>query len=114
MKTVIIKLKNGNELKIDELLYNLLIGELERIEIKEDIMEDTSYVSLSLNKYNELYDKAKKYDEGNKNTFEFTDETGYVLITEIIKAHIADHNDNNEVMRNCSQALQILEMLKDR
>ena len=25
--------------------------------------EDTSYVSLSLEKYNELYDKAKKYDE---------------------------------------------------
>lgn len=26
-------------------------------------MEDNSYVSLSLEKYNELYDKAKKYDE---------------------------------------------------
>lgn len=26
-------------------------------------MEDTSYVSLSLEKYNELYDKAKMYDE---------------------------------------------------
>lgn len=26
-------------------------------------MEDTSYVSLSLEKYNELYDKAKAYDE---------------------------------------------------
>lgn len=26
-------------------------------------MEDTSYVNLSLQKYNELYDKAKKYDE---------------------------------------------------
>lgn len=25
--------------------------------------EDTSYVSLSLEKYNELYEKAKKYDE---------------------------------------------------
>lgn len=25
-------------------------------------MEDNSYVSLSLEKYNELYDKAKKYD----------------------------------------------------
>lgn len=27
------------------------------------INEDTSYVSLSLAKYNELYEKAKKYDE---------------------------------------------------
>ena len=26
-------------------------------------MEDNSYVNLSLEKYNELYDKAKKYDE---------------------------------------------------
>lgn len=26
-------------------------------------MEDNSYVSLSLEKYNELYDKAKNYDE---------------------------------------------------
>lgn len=26
-------------------------------------MEDTSYVNLSLEKYNELYDKAKKFDE---------------------------------------------------
>lgn len=26
-------------------------------------MGDTSYVSLSLKKYNELYDKAKAYDE---------------------------------------------------
>ena len=26
-------------------------------------MEDTSYVSLSLEKYNELYDKAKNYDQ---------------------------------------------------
>ena len=29
-------------------------------------MEDTSYVNLSLQKYNELYDKAKKYDELTK------------------------------------------------
>lgn len=29
-------------------------------------MEDTSYVSLSLQKYNELYDKAKAYDELTK------------------------------------------------
>lgn len=26
-------------------------------------MEDNSYVSLSLKKYNELYDKAKRFDE---------------------------------------------------
>lgn len=29
-------------------------------------MEDNSYVNLSLEKYNELYDKAKKYDELSK------------------------------------------------
>lgn len=34
-------------------------------------MEDNSYVNLSLKKYNELYDKAKKFDELNE---ELTDE----------------------------------------
>ena len=81
-------------------------------------MEDTSYVSLTLNKYNELYDKAKKYDEGEchstDNKFIFTDETGYVLISEIIKAHVAEHNDDLGVMNNCQMALQILDMLTDR
>lgn len=42
-----------------------------------------------------------------------TDETGYVLISEIIKAHCAEHNDNLEVMQRCNQALQILDMLKE-
>lgn len=72
-------------------------------------MEDTSYVNLSLEKYNELYNKAKKYDDRIK----FDDETGYVLISEIIKAHVAEHNQDIEVMNKCEQALQILNMIKE-
>lgn len=77
-------------------------------------MDDTSYVNLSLTKYNELYDKAKKYDDRIK----FTDETGYVLISEIIKAHMAEHSSDDPksmgaTMINCQQALDILNMLKD-
>lgn len=72
-------------------------------------MDDTSYVNLSLTKYNELYDKAKKYDDRIK----FTDETGYVLISEIIKAHAAEHTDDIAIFNNCEQALTILTMLKD-
>lgn len=43
----------------------------------------------------------------------FNNETGYILISEIIKSHIAEHNTDNEVMQRGNQALQILEMLKD-
>lgn len=46
-------------------------------------------------------------------SFKFTDETGYILISEIIKAHCAEHSDNTEVMQRCEQALQILDMLKE-
>lgn len=42
-----------------------------------------------------------------------TDETGYVLISEIIKAHIAEHNTDKEIIDRCEQALQILDMLKN-
>lgn len=42
-----------------------------------------------------------------------TDETGYVLISEIIKAHVAEHNQDRDVMQRCNQALQILDMLKE-
>ena len=72
-------------------------------------MEDTSYVNLSIERYNVLYEKAKKYDERAP----FGDETGYALISEIIKAHCAEHNQDAEVLNRCEQALQILEMLKD-
>lgn len=43
----------------------------------------------------------------------FTDETGYILISEIIKAHTAEHTQDLEVMQRCEQALQILDMLKE-
>lgn len=45
--------------------------------------------------------------------FKFTDETGYILIREIIKAHCAEHSDNTEVIQKCEQALQILDILKE-
>ena len=76
-------------------------------------MDDTSYVNLSLEKYNELYDKSKKYENEPK----LTDETGYSLISEIIKSHLAEHsNDDPKVYGSisirCQQALNILDMLK--
>ena len=40
------------------------------------------------------------------------DETGYVLISEIIKAHTAEHNKDSEIMERCNQALMILDMYK--
>ena len=48
-------------------------------------MEDNSYVSLSLEKYNELYDKAKKFDELTK---EFGDK-----LSETINTIIDNVND---------------------
>ena len=45
--------------------------------------------------------------------FKFTDETGYILISEIIKAHCAEHNKDVEVMQRCEQALQILDLMKE-
>jgi hypothetical protein len=56
--------------------------------------------------------RTKMEDCGDERII-FNDETGYVLISEIIKSHIAEHNQNREVMQNCQQALQILEMLKE-
>lgn len=35
------------------------------------------------------------------------------LIKEICKAHIAEHNDDGDVMFRCNQALQILEMIEE-
>ena len=48
-----------------------------------------------------------------ENKLKLTDETGYILISEIIKAHTAEHNQDREVMQRCEQALQILDMLKE-
>ena len=48
-----------------------------------------------------------------KENFKFTDETGYILISEIIKAHTAEHNQDKEVMQRCEQALQILDLIKE-
>ena len=41
------------------------------------------------------------------------DEGGYILISEIIKAHMAEHNDDFDVFNRCQQALTILEMYKE-
>lgn len=52
-------------------------------------MEDNSYVNLSLQKYNELYDKAKKYDE-------LTNELGD-KITECITTIFDNFSSNKEI-----------------
>lgn len=65
-----------------------------------------------------LYDlevraEIEKIDLKESERMKLTDETGYVLIQEIIKAHTAEHNQDREVMQRCEQALQILDMLKE-
>ena len=46
-------------------------------------MEDNSYVNLSLEKYNELYDKAKKYDELSKTYGDKISETINTIIDNV-------------------------------
>lgn len=48
-------------------------------------MEDNSYVSLSLEKYNELYDKAKKFDELTEQFGDKLSETINTMIENINK-----------------------------
>lgn len=56
-------------------------------------MEDNSYVSLSLQKYNELYDKAKKFDEL---TEKFGDELSETINTMIKNINEIFTNDKEE------------------
>lgn len=65
-----------------------------------------------------LYDlevraEIEKINLKESERIKLTDETGYVLISEIIKAHTAEHNQDREVIQRCEQALRILDMLKE-
>lgn len=59
-------------------------------------MEDTSYVNLSLQKYNELYDKAKKYDELTKESGDKITESINTIIDNFNKMFTSDEEHSGE------------------
>ena len=62
-------------------------------------MEDNSYVNLSLEKYNKLYDKAKKFDElSEKLTEEVRENINKILngISEMITTTDEEHSEKTE------------------
>lgn len=72
-------------------------------------MEDTSYVSLSLEKYNELYDKAKKYDEMQAE--EVTNSLIDLLKGRTIKVNLANNKETaatEEVIDNSYYDVELL------
>lgn len=76
----------------------------------EVLKEQKSYMGNYLRML-EVRAEIEKIDLSDN--MKLTDETGYVLISEIIKAHTAEHNQDAEIMQRCNQALQILDMLKE-
>lgn len=77
----------------------------------ELLKEQKSYMGNYLRML-EIRAEIEKIDL-QENEIKLTDETGYILISEIIKSHVAEHSQDKEVMQRCEQALQILEMLKE-
>lgn len=59
-------------------------------------MEDTSYVNLSLKKYNELYDKAKKYDELTKELGDKISESINKVVDEFNKMFTNNEEETTE------------------
>lgn len=59
-------------------------------------MEDNSYVSLSLQKYNELYDKAKKYDELTKELGDKISESISTIVDNFNKMFTTDEEHSGE------------------
>ena len=59
-------------------------------------MEDTSYVNLSLQKYNELYDKAKKYDELTKELGDKITESINTILDNFNKMFTSDEEHSGE------------------
>ena len=59
-------------------------------------MEDTSYVNLSLQKYNELYDKAKKYDELTKELGDKISESISTIVDNFNKMFTTDEEHSGE------------------
>ena len=62
-------------------------------------MEDTSYVNLSLQKYNELYDKAKKFDELTKECGDKISESIDKVIDKFNKMFTSDEEHSGETER---------------
>lgn len=59
-------------------------------------MEDNSYVSLSLEKYNELYDKAKKFDELSKQFGDKISETIDTIIDNVNNMFTSNEEHSGE------------------
>lgn len=60
-------------------------------------MEDNSYVSLSLQKYNELYDKAKKFDELSKELGDKISKSIDTIVDNFNKMFTSDEETEQEV-----------------
>lgn len=58
-------------------------------------MEDNSYVNLSLQKYNELYDKAKKYDELTKELGDKISESISTIVDNFNKMFTTDDKEQD-------------------
>lgn len=59
-------------------------------------MEDNSYVNLSLEKYNELYDKAKKFDELSKELSDKIGESINTIVDNFNKMFTTDEEHSGE------------------
>lgn len=70
-------------------------------------MEDNSYVSLSLEKYNELYDKAKKFDELTGKFGNELEETISSMIDNINKTFYGLNKDTGEVFVDDEEELKV-------
>lgn len=60
-------------------------------------MEDNSYVNLSLQKYNELYDKAKKFDELSKEPGDKISKSIDTIVDNFNKMFTSDEETEQEV-----------------
>lgn len=60
-------------------------------------MEDNSYVNLSLEKYNELYDKAKKFDELSKELGDKISKSIDTIVDNFNKMFTSDEETEQEV-----------------
>lgn len=59
-------------------------------------MEDNSYVSLSIEKYNELYDKAKKFDELSEKLTDVISENINKIFDNILLMLTNDNEEHSE------------------
>jgi len=73
-------------------------------------MEDTSYVNLSLEKYNELYDKAKKYDELVKTYGDKLSETINTIIDNVNNMFTTDEEEQEDTELKVGDKVKLVKL----